>query len=121
MPIDNVLSVIKLSALRFTILSISALSIASIPLSAFAVPETCIQDPSRTLECPRIKYKMANLTDKNSGKKVRQLVCICLTDFEDLLIEPESEVAKSMKRRELRSWTRAFGLTEEELKDLVKY
>lgn len=101
--------------------TLTALLLSALSYSVFAVPKTCIQDPQRTLECPRIKYKVATLKDKESGEDVRQLVCICLTDFEDLLIEPESEVAKSMKRRELRSWTRAFGITEEELRDLVKY
>lgn len=116
-------SILRLSLMCLSImrLSISILLICATSFSAFAIPETCIQDPQRTLECPRIKYKMAFLTDKESGEKVRQLICICLTDFEDLLVEPENEVAKSMKRRELRSWTRTFGITEEELKELVKY
>jgi len=72
-------------------------------------------------ECPRLIYKNATLTDGNTGRKVSQLVCICLTDFEDLLIEPESEVQKSMKRMRLQRWASQLGVSQQELKDMIKY
>ena len=48
-------------------------------------------------------------------------VCICLTDFEDILVEPESNLAKTLKESDIRSWAAEFGLTAEQLKELVKY
>lgn len=95
------------------------LSVFSFSLSA--LPETCIQDPQRKTQCPRIIYKNASLPDPETGQDKNQLVCICLTDFETLLVEEEEAVAKQVKRMKLNSWTAQLGISEEQLKELVKY
>ena len=86
-----------------------------------ALPESCIQDPQRRTECPRIIYKNATLPDPQSGADKNQLVCICLTDFEDLLLEEEDDVARQVKQLRINSWTAQLGITEEQLRDLIKY
>ena len=73
------------------------------------------------MECPRLIYKLAELKDKETGVMSKELVCICLTDFEDILVEPESNLAKTLKESDIRSWAAEFGLTAEQLKELVKY
>lgn len=88
---------------------------------SYSLPETCIQDPQRREQCPRIIYKNATLPDPQTGEDKKQLVCICLTDFEDLLLEEEDEVAKQIKQMRINSWTAQLGITEEQLKELVKY
>lgn len=89
--------------------------------TATALPEQCIQDPGRTEQCPRLIYKSAMLTDKNTGQPQEQLVCICLADFEDLLVEPDGAVAKSVKRMRLQSLSARLGISEKELKALIRY
>jgi hypothetical protein len=100
---------------------LSVFSFVLLSFNVAAVPDTCIQDPQRSLECPRLIYKMATLPDKESGQNSRQFVCICLTDFEDLLIEPDNEVDKQLKKMQIQSWTAQLGISEEQLRELVKY
>lgn len=99
----------------------AALLLSAFSFSAYALPESCIQDPQRSTECPRLIYKSAYLPDPQTGKEQKQLVCICLTDFEDLLIQESDEVAQKIKEMRIKSWTAQLGITEEKLKDLIKY
>lgn len=104
--------------------NIKRLVIALLPalsLNAFALPDDCIQDPARSLECPRLIYKSADLKDPETGQVKNQLVCICLADFEDLLVEPENDVEKITKKNRLQRWTAQLGISEQQLRELVKY
>lgn len=86
-----------------------------------ALPDTCIQDPQRTLQCPRLIYKNASLPDPQTGQNKNQLVCICLTDFRDLLLEEEDEVDRKIKQMRINDWTAQLGISEEKLRELIKY
>lgn len=89
--------------------------------SMAALPETCIQDPGRSLACPRIIYKTADLADPDTGEITNRVVCICLADFQDWLVEPESDVEKKLKQMKIKSWTAQLGISEEKIKELVRY
>ncbi|BDX08102.1 hypothetical protein [Planctobacterium marinum] len=106
---------------RTLILLPTATLLSVLSFSSLALPETCIQDPQRRDQCPRIIYKNATLPDPQTGEDKTQLVCICLTDFKDLLLEEKDEVAKQIKQMRINSWTAQLGITEEQLKELVKY
>ena len=97
-----------------------ALAVFSFP-SIAVLPETCIQDPGRSLACPRIIYKTADLPDLDTGTTRNKVVCICLTDFQDWLVEPESEVEKKLKHMKIQSWTAQLGISEEKIKELIRY
>lgn len=98
-----------------------AFLLSALSFSGYALPETCIQDPQRSTECPRLIYKSASLPDPQTGRENRQLVCICLTDFEDLLTEENNDVSRKMKEMRINSWTAQLGISEEKLKELIKY
>ena len=85
------------------------------------LPDTCIQDPQRSQACPRIIYKSADLPDPKTGKMSNRVICICLTDFQDLLIVPDNEVDRKIKQMRIQSWTAQLGISEETLKELIQY
>lgn len=89
--------------------------------SLAALPEICIQDPQRSQACPRIIYKSADLPDTETGELKNQVICICMTDFQDWLVEPESEVEKKLKQMRIQSWTAQLGISEEKIKELIRY
>lgn len=99
----------------------SVLLMMFLSMQSQALPDTCIQDPQRTLQCPRLIYKNASLPDPQTGQNKNQLVCICLTDFQDLLLEEEDEVDRKIKQMRINDWTAQLGISEEKLRELIKY
>lgn len=89
--------------------------------SVVALPEKCIEDPLRRDACPHIIYKTVRLPDETSGEDKKQMVCICLTDFQPLFQPSDSEVKQKIKEMNLRSLSAQLGISEEKLKEIVEY
>lgn len=89
--------------------------------SALALPEQCIQRPDRSTACERQFYRTASITDPDTGKKQKQVVCICMSDFESLLQQPQNETQVVQQRMELRMLSRLLDLPEQEILELIQY
>ena len=64
-----------------------------------AVPQQCIQHKNRVKACPHKLYRADKLPSQNKN----QLLCICVTDFQPLLLQPGSEqqkIEQNMTRRQ---------------------
>lgn len=88
---------------------------------AQSLPTDCIQEPSRTSVCPRLIYKSAELPHPQTRQLETRIVCICLADFDDLLLPANNDVEQKMKEMRMKSLTAQLQITEEQLLDLVKY
>lgn len=75
-------------------------TLAGLIFAASATTETdsCLQHPNRTLPCPHQLYRLMQLPDQPEAT-VR---CICVTDFQPFLQQPESEVAQIRQRMDRR-------------------
>lgn len=93
---------------------------ALINVCAVAMPEQCLQLPERTEPCPHLIYKKApkTLSSEASGNAV---ICVCLTDFDSLLQEPQSETERVAQQMRLRQVAAQLQLTPNQLLELVRY
>lgn len=67
---------------------------------AIAESASCIEHPKRVKACPHIIYRSAQLPDMPKPA----LICICVSDFDDLLKPAASDsekVQQNMARRQL--------------------
>lgn len=81
-----------------------------------ALPEQCIEIPDRNYPCPHIIYK--SLKKDNQEK---ELVCVCLSDFEILITPPANDKERISQKMALKQYTAILDLTEEELLELIRY
>jgi len=89
--------------------------------SALALPEQCIQRPDRKTACERQFYRTANITNPDTGKKQKQVVCICMSDFESLLQQPHNQTQVVQQKMELKMLSRLLDLPEQEILELIRY
>ncbi|MEE2001733.1 hypothetical protein QWY20_09735 [Alkalimonas sp. MEB108] len=78
----------------------------SFSASASTLTDTCLQQPNRTLPCPHQLYRLMQLPDQQTAA-VR---CICVTDFQPFLQQPESEVAQIRQRMDRRQLEAQLGM-----------
>ncbi|NRQ44115.1 hypothetical protein HRH59_16345 [Rheinheimera sp. YQF-2] len=60
----------------------------------------CIQNPKRIKACPHLLYRVAQLPDMTAPA----VICICVSDFEQLLVKPTDEaqtIKLNMTKRQL--------------------
>lgn len=75
-----------------------------VPVQA-AVPEQCIQHKNRVKACPHLLYRVDKLPSQSNG----QMICICVTDFSPLLLQPANEQQKIEQNMTRRQFEAEFG------------
>lgn len=85
------------------------------------MPEQCIQDPARRDACPRLIYKAADMPVVGTDQTERKIVCLCLADFQEILSTSKDEVQEKIKQQRFRSIAIKWGLTNDQLLDLIRY
>lgn len=78
--------------------------------------DTCLQQPNRTLPCPHQLYRLMQLPDQPEAT-VR---CICVTDFQPFLQQPESEVAQIRQRMDRRQLEAQLGMELEPILRILR-
>ena len=85
------------------------------------MPEQCIQDLARRDACPRLIYKPADMPISGTDQTERKIVCLCLADFQEILSTSKGEVQEKIKQQRFRSIAIKWGLTNEQLLQLIRY
>ncbi|MCC5824856.1 hypothetical protein [Alkalimonas sp.] len=94
----------------------TALSGLTFSAMATTATDTCLQQPNRTLPCPHQLYRLMQLPDQQEAG-VR---CICVTDFQPFLQQPESEVAQIRQRMDRRQLEAQLGMELEPILRILR-
>lgn len=94
----------RLRSTVLVLLGLTYLFTAVSPVQA-AVSEQCIQHKNRVKACPHQLYR----ADKLPSHNTTQLLCICVTDFQPLLQQPDNEQQKIEQNMLRRQYQVQFG------------
>lgn len=101
---------------------VKSLLLLSVLLSSavHALPEQCLQDPARTQPCPHLIYKQVSLSEPQ-GKAVKQLLCVCLSDFADLQTPATTDAQRINQNMRLKSLSAQLNMSEQDLLEAIRY
>ncbi|MBV2129655.1 hypothetical protein [Arsukibacterium indicum] len=94
----------KLRSIMLVLAGAIAIFTLIIPVQA-AVPQQCIQQKNRVKACPHLLYR----ADKLPSHNTTQLLCICVTDFQPLLYQPDNEQQKIEQNMTRRQFEAEYG------------
>ncbi|WP_109338495.1 hypothetical protein [Saliniradius amylolyticus] len=98
--------------------------IASINLlastTASALPDQCIEGPSRSEPCPNLIYKRVDEISTGLADD-KGIICLCLTDFKPLLKQPESEQERINQEMQLQQMEALYNIEADRLLELARY
>ncbi|MGJ8679190.1 hypothetical protein [Paraglaciecola sp.] len=86
-----------------------------------ALPKECIQAETRVQSCPRLIYKQAAVAVPVLGVEKNGVICICLTDFEQVKSAQMSKLEQIDRQVTLQRVARKYQISEEELIKLIKH
>lgn len=91
-------------------------SIMEIPqsLAQSALPEHCIQSPSRVKACPHTIFK------RQVVNKSKHIVCVCLEDFNDIRFPAKTALEQAKQKLAIKQYAAEQGLSEAELLRLIR-
>lgn len=85
-----------------------------------AVPEQCIQLPTRTAVCPHLLYKKSPVDVVTPKTSKGEMVCICMDDFKELRIEAQSELDIIDQQVALKRAAEKLAISEADLLTLIR-
>ncbi|MDX3775436.1 hypothetical protein QE250_15045 [Chromatiaceae bacterium AAb-1] len=97
------------------LLSILILLLLSLPATA-AKTSQCIQSPKRVSACPNLLYRSAQLP----AMEKPQLLCICATDFSELLQPATTDTELIRQRMTKRQLEAELGMPVEPILDILR-
>ncbi len=85
-----------------------------------AVPEKCVQLPTRTTPCTNLLFKKSPVAVPIMQTEKGEMVCLCMDDFNELRIEAESELEKIDQQVALSRAAEKLGMSETDLLILIR-
>jgi hypothetical protein len=86
-----------------------------LPNVVAALPEQCLQLPERSQACPHLIYKKSKVAVSQTATKVNEIICICLSDFEKLVPQAKTQIAKIEQQVELKLSAQKLSISEQDL------
>lgn len=85
-----------------------------------ALPQQCLQQPNRTAPCPHLIYKKAALAVPRLNISAGQVLCVCASDFQDLLHKPTTKAEEMSQKFRLKRLSADVGLAQQALLSLLQ-
>lgn len=86
-----------------------------------ALPSQCLQAPSRLNVCPHIIYKKAALAVEALDVKKGNVICLCLSDLNELSATNMSKVQQIDQQVSFEPLLKKYQLSEQDILSLMKY
>ena len=87
---------------------------------ASALPELCLQSPSRTTACPQLLYKKTKIAIPSLALNANDILCICLTDIKPLIKPNPSATEKIDHELTWQALAERYQLNKEEILALIR-
>lgn len=87
---------------------------------AQALPDRCLQSPTRILACPHLLYKKSKQAIPTLNVEVNGIVCLCLSDISPLTQPTESPTEKIDQQVSWTEITERYQVSKEDILTLIR-